>query len=263
MNPDLKPVKVPDFIEKKRRGEKIAVLTAYDATMARLMDQAGVDALLVGDSLGNVIMGCDTTLSVTMDIAVHHTRAVANGTKHALVIADMPFLSYQTSVADAVRNAGRLLAEGGAAAVKLEGGRPMIETVARLVELGIPVMGHIGLTPQSVHQLGGYRKLGASETDRMVEDAKALQQAGAFSIVIEAITPESAKAITVAVSIPTIGIGAGADCDGQVLVSYDMLGLFGEFTPSFVKRYAELGMEVRRAATEYAADVRHGRFPTK
>lgn len=261
MSETARPVRIPDFLEKKRRGQKIAVLTAYDATMARLIDRAGVDAILVGDSLGMVVMGGDTTLEVTMDMMVHHTRAVANGTRHAAVIADMPFLSYQTSVADAVRNAGRLLAEGHAAAVKLEGGRAMVETVARLVDVGIPVMGHIGMTPQSVHRLGGHQKLGMSEADRLLEEAKLLERAGVFSIVLEQIPAEAAAAITKAVSVPTIGIGAGPDCDGQVLVSYDALGLFDEFVPPFVKHYAKLGEEVVRAAAEYAAEVRDGRFP--
>jgi 3-methyl-2-oxobutanoate hydroxymethyltransferase len=261
MSETQKPVRIPDFLEKKRRGEKIAVLTAYDATMARLIDRAGVDAILVGDSLGTVVMGCQTTLEVTMDIMVHHTRAVANGVKRSAIIADLPFGSYQTSVSDAVRNAGRLLAEGHAAAVKLEGGRAMAETVARLVDVGIPVMGHLGLTPQSIHKLGGNRKIAMSEADRLLADAKLLEQAGTFSIVLEMIPSEAAKAITEAVSIPTIGIGAGPYCDGQVLVSYDALGLFDEFVPSFVKRYAQLGDEVVRAAAEYAAEVRDGRFP--
>jgi 3-methyl-2-oxobutanoate hydroxymethyltransferase len=263
MSETAKPVRIPDFLEKKRRGEKIAVLTAYDATMARLMDRAGLDAILVGDSLGTVVMGCQTTLEVTMDIMVHHTRSVANGVKRAAVIADLPFASYQTSVSDAVRNAARLLAEGHAAAVKLEGGRAMAETVSRLVEVGIPVMGHLGLTPQSIHKLGGNRKIAMSEADRLLADAKLLEQAGAFSIVLEMIPSEAAKAITEAVSVPTIGIGAGPHCDGQVLVSYDAFGLFDEFVPSFVKRYATLGDEVVRASAEYAAEVRDGRFPTK
>lgn len=256
-----KPARVPDFVEKKRRGEKIAILTAYDATMARLIDQAGVDAILVGDSLGMVVMGRETTLEVTMDIMVHHSRAVANATKHALVLADMPFLSYQASIQEAVRNAGRLLQEGRAAAVKLEGGRAMAETVHRLVEVGIPVMGHLGLTPQSVHSLGGNRKRPISEADRILDDAKELEQAGAFGLVLESIPAEAAKAVTEALTIPTIGIGAGPHCDGQVLVSYDVLGLFTEFVPSFVKRYAELGDAVIRAAGEYVAEVRDGRFP--
>jgi 3-methyl-2-oxobutanoate hydroxymethyltransferase len=261
MSETPKRVRVPDFFEKKRRGEKIAVLTAYDATMARLMDRAGVDALLVGDSLGMVIGGAATTLEVTMDVMVHHTRSVANGTKHALVISDLPFGSYQTSLADAVRNSARLLAEGHAKAVKLEGGRPMAETVARLVEVGIPVMGHLGVTPQSVHRLGGMRKLSVAESNRLVDDAKLLEQAGAFSIVLESIPAEIAKEITAAVAVPTIGIGAGPHCDGQVLVSYDAFGLFDEFVPSFVKRYAELGQQMTDAAKSYVAEVKDGRFP--
>jgi 3-methyl-2-oxobutanoate hydroxymethyltransferase len=256
-----KPVRVPNLLEKEQRGEKIAVLTAYDATMARLLDCAGVDVILVGDSLGMVIMGHQNTLEVTLDMMVHHTRAVCNGTRRALVVADMPFLTFQTGVDDAVRNAGRLIQEGGAAAVKLEGGRASSEVTARLVEVGIPVMGHIGLTPQSVHQLGGFRKITGPAAEKLLDEARAVQQAGAFAIVLESIPTENAREITQALTIPTIGIGAGPHCDGQVLVSYDALGLFDEFTPSFVKRYAELGQETIRAAREYVDEVRSGRFP--
>ena len=256
-----KPVRVPDLLEKKQRGEKIAVLTAYDATMARLLDCAGVDVILVGDSLGMVIMGHATTLEVTLDMMVHHTRAVVNGTRRALVVADMPFLTFQTGIDDAVRNAGRLIQEGGAAAVKLEGGRASSDVTARLVEIGIPVMGHIGLTPQSVHQMGGFRKVAGPAADKLLDEARAVEQAGAFGIVLEMIPSEIAAEITQALSIPTIGIGAGPHCDGQVLVSYDALGLFDQFTPSFVKRYAELGKETVRAAREYIDEVRSGRFP--
>jgi 3-methyl-2-oxobutanoate hydroxymethyltransferase len=256
-----KPVRVPNLLEKKQRGEKIAVLTAYDATMARLLDCAGVDVILVGDSLGMVIMGHQNTLEVTLDMMVHHTRAVCNGTRRALVVADMPFLTFQTGVDDAVRNAGRLIQEGGAAAIKLEGGRASSEVTARLVEVGIPVMGHIGLTPQSVHQLGGFRKITGPAAEKLLDEARAVQQAGAFAIVLESIPTENAREITEALTIPTIGIGAGPHCDGQVLVSYDALGLFDEFTPSFVKRYAELGQETIRAAREYVDEVRSGRFP--
>ena len=256
-----KPVRVPDLLQKKQRGEKIAILTAYDATMARLLDRAGVDAILVGDSLGNVIMGHENTLQVTLDMTVHHTRAVSNGTRRALVIADMPFMTFQTSIPDAVRNAGRLLQEGGAAAVKLEGGRASADVTARLVEIGIPVMGHLGLTPQSVHALGGFRRVNGAAADRLLEEARVLEQAGAFAVVLESIPDETARAITAALTIPTIGIGAGPHCDGQVLVSYDVLGLFDEFVPPFVKQYAELGKEVVRAAREYVEDVRCGRFP--
>jgi 3-methyl-2-oxobutanoate hydroxymethyltransferase len=257
----IKPVRVPDFLDKKRRGEKIAILTAYDATMARLLDRAGIDALLVGDSLGMVVMGHENTLQVTLDITVHHTRSVCNGTQHALVIADMPFLTFQTGVNDAVRNAGRLVQEGGAAAVKLEGGRASVEVTARLVEIGIPVMGHLGLTPQSVHGMGGFRRLNTDAASGLLEEAKLLEQAGAFAVVLESIPSDTARAITEALAIPTIGIGAGPHCDGQVLVSYDALGLFQEFVPSFVKQYADLGKEVVRAAREYAEDVRRGKFP--
>jgi len=256
-----KPVRVPDLLEKKQRSEKIAVLTAYDATMARLLDCAGVDVILVGDSLGMVIMGHQTTLEVTLDMMVHHTRAVVNGTRHALVVADMPFLTFQTGIDDAVRNAGRLIQEGGAAAVKLEGGRASSDVTARLVEIGIPVMGHIGLTPQSVHQMGGFRKVAGPAADKLLDEARAVEQAGAFAIVLEMIPSEIAAEISKALTIPTIGIGAGPQCDGQVLVSYDALGLFDEFTPSFVKRYAELGKETVRAAREYIDEVRGGRFP--
>jgi 3-methyl-2-oxobutanoate hydroxymethyltransferase len=256
-----KPVRIPDLLEKKRRGEKIAILTAYDATMARHIDCAGIDAILVGDSLGTVIMGHENTLEVTLDMMVHHTRAVSNGTRRALVIADMPFLTFQTGVDDAVRNAGRLIQEGGATAVKLEGGRAAAEVIARLVEIGIPVMGHIGMTPQSVHQLGGFKKIAGAAAEKLLDEARIVEQAGAFGVVLEAIPSENAREITQSLTIPTIGIGAGPHCDGQVLVSYDALGLFDEFTPSFVKRYAELGKEVVRSTREYIDDVRSGRFP--
>jgi 3-methyl-2-oxobutanoate hydroxymethyltransferase len=260
---DLKRIRVPDFAARKRAGEKIVMLTAYDATMARLLDRAGIDALLVGDSLGTVILGLDTTLPVTLDAVVHHTRAVSRGAERAFVIADMPFLTFQVSVEEAVRNAGRLLQEGGAAAVKLEGGRPVVDVVKRLVDVGIPVMGHLGLQPQSVHQAGGYRKQATQpeQADALLIDALALQDAGAFSLVLEAIPAAVAATVTQGLSIPTIGIGAGPDCDGQILVSYDMLGLFDGFVPSFVHHYAKLGDAVVSAASEYASDVRAGRYP--
>jgi 3-methyl-2-oxobutanoate hydroxymethyltransferase len=259
----LKPVRITDFKERKKRGQKIAVLTAYDASMARWLDRAGIDALLVGDSLGMVVMGCETTLPVTLDAMVHHTRAVRSGTKRALVVADLPFLTYQAGVADAVRHAGRLLQEGGAAAVKLEGGRAFEDVITRLVEVGIPVMGHVGLTPQSVHQLGGFRKVGRTEreVEQLFEDARAVERAGAFSVVLESIPPEVARALTAELSIPTIGIGAGPHCDGQVLVSYDAFGITGENTPPFVKRYADLGEQMTRATEAYIDDVREARFP--
>jgi 3-methyl-2-oxobutanoate hydroxymethyltransferase len=231
--------------------------------MARLFDRAGIDVLLVGDSLGSVIMGEETTLPVTLDAMVHHTRAVSRGARRALVVADMPFLSYQVTVPEAVRNAGRLLQEGGAAAVKIEGGRPMLDVVRRLVEIGIPVMGHLGLVPQSVHRLGGYRQQARSEDDaaRLLEDARALEDAGAFSMVLESIPDGVAAAVTAAVGIPTIGIGAGPYCDGQVLVSYDALGLFEGPVPPFVKQYARIGELMVDAARSYADDVREGRYP--
>ena len=262
---DVKRLRVPDFAARKRQGEKIVMLTAYDATMARLLDRAGVDALLVGDSLGTVILGLDTTLPVTLDAIVHHTRAVSRGAERAFVIADMPFLTFQISVEESVRNAGRLLQEGGAAAVKLEGGRPVADVVKRLVDVGIPVMGHLGLQPQSVHQVGGYVKQATKpeQVDALMVDALALQDAGAFSMVLESIPADVAKEVTLALNIPTIGIGAGPDCDGQILVSYDMLGLFDGFVPSFVHQYAKLGDAVVAATREYASDVRAGRYPNR
>lgn len=261
---DERRIRIPDLKRKKQRGEKIAVLTAYDATMARLMDRAGVDALLVGDSLGTVILGHENTLQVTLDAMVHHTRAVVRGASRALVIADMPFLTYQVSVPEAVRNAGRLLQEGGASAVKLEGGRAVLEVVERLVAVGIPVMGHLGLQPQSVHQSGGYvrQATDASSADALLADAIALERAGAFAIVLESIPSEVARSVTARLAIPTIGIGAGPDCDGQVLVSYDMLGLFDGEVPSFVKEYAQLGAAIADAVRRYVDDVRAGRHPT-
>src|SRR5687767_4795528 len=256
---DAKRIRVTDFATKKRQGEKIVMLTAYDATMARLFDRAGVEALLVGDSLGTVILGLDTTLPVTLDAMVHHTRAVSRGAERALVIADMPFLTFQVGVADAVRNAGRLLQEGGAAAVKLEGGRPMLDVVRRLVDVGIPVMGHLGVLPQSVHQMGGYAKRGTQpqDGDAIIAEAEALEEAGVFAIVLESIPAELARTITARVGVPTIGIGAGPDCDGQILVSYDMLGLFDK-APSFVKQYARLGDEIVAATEAYIEDVQAG-----
>ena len=256
-------VRIPDLLKKKTLHRKITMLTAYDATMARLLDDAGIDVLLVGDSLGMVILGLETTIPVTLDAIVHHARAVSNGTRRALVVADMPFLTYQVSVAEALRNAGRLIQEGGAAAVKMEGGAPVAKAVARLVEVGIPVMGHLGLTPQSVHQLGGYRAVGRTgdEAERLLADAHALEAAGAFAVVLECIPAETAAGITAALGIPTIGIGAGPHCDGQVLVSYDAFGLFDAFVPRFVKQYARLGEQIVASAREYIDDVEAGRFP--
>jgi 3-methyl-2-oxobutanoate hydroxymethyltransferase len=255
-------VRVPDLRDKKQRGEKIAMLTAYDATMARLLDRAGVDVLLVGDSVGVVMLGYEHTLPVTLDDILHHTRAVARGASRALVVADMPFMTYQVSVDEAVRNAGRLL-QAGASAVKLEGGAPVAAAVRRLVELGIPVMGHLGLQPQSVHQAGGYRKQATRPegVEALIEDARVLERAGVFSIVLEAVPADAARRVTASVAVPTIGIGAGPDCDGQVLVSHDMLGLFDGPIPSFVKQYAHLSDTIDSAARAFVAEVRAGQFP--
>lgn len=256
-------VTAPDLVRMKRRGERIAMLTAYDVTMARLLDRAGLDVLLVGDSLGMVVLGYDNTLPVTLDAIVHHTAAVSRGVSRALVVADMPFLSCHTGVPDAVRGAGRLVREGGAQAVKIEGGHAVLEVVQRVVEAGIPVMGHLGLTPQSVHQLGGFRKQARSPTDakKLVESARALEAAGAFGIVLEMIPHDVAAEVSATLEIPTIGIGAGPHCDGQVLVTHDILGLYEEFVPSFAKQYADLGRQLTAAAEEYAEEVREGVFP--
>src|SRR5882724_1490855 len=253
MHTTPRKVRVPDLVLMKERGERIVMLTAYDATMARLFDRAGVDLLLVGDSLGNVILGLDTTIPVTLDAIIHHTRAVARGTNRALVVADMPFLTYQVSPEQAMQNAARLFQEGGAAAVKLEGGRPVAKTVRRLTAAGLPVMGHVGLTPQHVHQLGGMRQQARNDeaAQELVLDALALEEAGVFAIVLEAIPDSVAEEVTSRLKIPTIGIGAGPDCDGQVLVSYDVLGLFDGFVPPFVKQYAQLGEVIVKAAQEY------------
>lgn len=256
-------VRVPDLHEMKRSGRKIAMLTAYDATMAGILDSAGVDVLLVGDSLGMVVMGEDTTIGVTLDMMVHHCRAVARGASRALVVADLPFLTYHTSAAEAIRNAGRLMQEGRAAAVKVEGGAPCAGIVRALTEAGIPVMGHLGLLPQHVHQLGGFRAVGKSrdEAEQVLAGAQAVEEAGAFAVVLESVPAELARRVTGAVSIPTIGIGAGPHCDGQVLVSYDAFGLYQGFVPRFVKRYAELGSAMAVAARNYIDEVRGGTFP--
>src|SRR5436309_3166807 len=256
-------VRAPDLARMKARGERIVMLTAYDATMARLLDRAGIDLLLVGDSLGQVILGLDTTIPVTLDAVIHHTRAVARGATRALVVADMPFLTYQVSAEEALRNAGRLIQEGGAAAVKLEGGQPVAEAVRRLTAAGLPVMGHVGLTPQHVHRLGGMRRQAREEeaAQELTRDALALEDAGAFAVVVEAVPDAVAEAVTSRLKIPTIGIGAGPHCDGQVLVSYDMFGLFDAHVPSFVKQYANLGDLVMSAAKDYAKDVRQGDYP--
>ena len=247
----------------KDQGEPITMVTAYDATFAALIDQAGSDLLLVGDSLGMVIQGHDNTLTVTMDQMVYHTQMVARGSERALVVADMPFMSYQASVSDAMRNAGRLIAEGGAQAVKLEGGERAVEAIESIVGSGIPVMGHLGLTPQSVHALGGFKVQGRGDqaAELLVEDALKLEAAGAFAIVLETVPGHVARRVTEAVNVPTIGIGAGVDCGGQVLVCYDLLGLTNGFTPRFLKRYDELGRSVKDAATSFVNDVKTRAFP--
>jgi 3-methyl-2-oxobutanoate hydroxymethyltransferase len=249
----------------KQRGEKIAVLTAYDATMARLLDRAGIDVILVGDSLGMVVLGYDTTLPVTLDMMIHHTAAVVRGTSRALVVADMPFLTYQLSTEEAMRNAGRLIQEGGAAAVKIEGGRHMAETAKRLSDIGVPVMGHLGLTPQSVHKFGGFRPQAREPqaVSQLLEDAAILENAGVFAIVLESIPDEVARQVTASLAIPTIGIGAGPYCDGQVLVSYDALGLYEGPVPPFVRQYAQAADHIVTGARAYIDDVRAGRFPEK
>jgi len=247
----------------KERGEKISVLTAYDATFARLLDEAGADALLVGDSLGMVIQGQETTLPVTLDEMIYHCRAVVRGTRRAQVIGDMPFMSYQASLEQGLTNAGRMMKEGGVGAVKLEGGAQHAELVHKLVASGIPVMGHIGLTPQSFHQMGGFKVQGREEggRKRLLDDARALADAGAYAIVLEGIPAEIAAEITAELAIPTIGIGAGASCDGQVLVCYDLLGMDDSFKPKFVRRYEQLSLRIRTAVQAYIGDVRSGAFP--
>lgn len=242
---------------------KVAAVTAYDASFARLFDDAQVDLLLVGDTLGMVVQGSDNTLSVTLDDIIYHTRAVTRGAQYALVVADLPFMSYQVSSEKALEAAGRLLKEGGAQAVKLEGGQALCPTVKRLVQAGIPVVGHIGLLPQSVHAVGGFKVQGkgAEAVERLVQDARGLEAAGAFAIVLEAIPREAARLVTQSVGVPTIGIGAGPQCDGQVLVCYDLLGLFQGFVPRFVKRYAEMGNGIVEATAQYVAEVQSGAFP--
>ncbi|MDX2089969.1 MAG: 3-methyl-2-oxobutanoate hydroxymethyltransferase [Kofleriaceae bacterium] len=257
-------VTIQTLRQMKERGERIAMLTAYDATFSRLLDEAGADVLLVGDSLGMVVQGHETTLPVTLDEIAYHCRAVARGARRAHVVGDLPFMSYQASIEQGMTSAGKLMKEGGCHSVKLEGGAVHAELVARLVSAGIPVMGHIGLTPQSFHQLGGFkvqgREIGGRE--RLLEDALTLEAAGAYAIVLEAIPADIARDITAAVSVPTIGIGAGVGCDGQVLVSYDMLGMDESFKPRFVRRYANLGATIKDAVNHYVAEVRGGAFPS-
>lgn len=264
MADDPKPLTIPDLREKKRAGEKIAVLTCYDALFARLLDGV-VDVLLVGDSVNQVLAGKANTLSATLDQMIYHAASVVRGAGRSLVFVDLPFLTYQVSVAEAIRNAGRVLQETGAHGVKLEGGEPMAETVRALVRVGIPVMGHLGLTPQAIHQLGGPRVQGRDRAaaDRVRSDAKFLEDAGACAIVLELVPAPLAEAVSKSIGAPTIGIGAGPGCDGQVLVLHDMLGLNEGFNPRFLKTYADLAATVRAAAGAFATDVRAGRYPTR
>jgi 3-methyl-2-oxobutanoate hydroxymethyltransferase len=261
--PPRKKVTTRSFREKKERGEPISMLTAYDYPTALAMDQVGVDSILVGDSLGMVVLGYENTLPVSMEEMLHHCRAVARGAKSALLIGDMPFMSYQVSVEEAVRNAGRFLQQGGMDAVKLEGGRERLDAIRAIVGAGIPVMGHLGLTPQSVHQLGGFRAQGktALAARRLLDDASLLEESGCFSIVLESVPSQLGELISKGLTIPTIGIGAGPHCDGQVLVTHDLLGLFERFTPKFVKKYASFHTEMLRAFGAYIEDVQAKSFP--
>lgn len=252
-------------VDMKRRGEKISMLTAYDFTMARIIDSAGIDIILVGDSASNVMAGHETTLPITMDQMIYHTSTVVRGAQRALVLADLPFMSYQVTPEEALQNAGRMMKEAGAHAVKLEGGAPVVSTIRKIVDAGIPVMGHLGLTPQSIYKFGTY-KVRATETqeaDQLLEDALALQNAGCFGIVLEKIPAGLAKQVTESLSIPTIGIGAGVACDGQVLVMHDMLGLTKDFKPRFIRRYLELHETIGTAVQSYIRDVKNTSFPSK
>lgn len=254
-----------DFKKAKENNERISMLTAYDYSSAKLIDEAGIDAILIGDSLGMVSLGYEDTLSVTMEDMIHHTKAVARATKNALVVADLPFMSYQTSVYDAVYNAGRLIKEGRAHAVKLEGGIEMCDRIEAIVKSSIPVMAHIGLTPQSVNALGGFKVQGKDEkaAKALIEAAKAVEKAGAFAVVLECVPAKLAEIVTKELNIPTIGIGAGAQCDGQVLVYQDMIGMFSGFTPKFVKKYANIGDMMKEAFEEYNKEVKSGSFPSQ
>ena len=260
---DRKRVTIPQLTEWKKNQRKIIALTAYDYTFARLLDESGIDVILVGDSAGMVAMGYENTLPVTMDEMIHHTRGVRRGVQQALLVGDMPFMSYHTSAEDTIRNAGRFIQEGGAEAVKMEGGSRVFDKISAVVQAGISVMGHVGLTPQSVHQFGGYRVQGKNYLDarQIKKDALDLQKAGVFSLVLEGIPMELAAEITAELEIPTIGIGAGPHCDGQILVTQDMLGMNLDFAPKFVKKYAELGTAVRSAVQDYVDEVQSGAFP--
>ena len=253
------------IMQMKNSGHKISMLTAYDYTTARLLDEAGVNTILVGDSLGNVILGYEDTISVTVEDMIHHSAAVARGAKNALVVTDLPFMSYQTSVYDAVVNAGRLMKEGRAGAVKLEGGKEVCPQIKAIVSAGIPVVAHLGLTPQSINTFGGFKVQGKTEAaaKKLIEVAKAVEEAGAFLLVLECVPAKLAKLVTESINIPTIGIGAGAGCDGQVLVIYDMLGMFSDFKPKFVKHFANAGDVIREAVKTYIAEIDDGTFPAE
>ena len=253
------------IMQMKNSGHKISMLTAYDYTTARLLDEAGVNTILVGDSLGNVILGYEDTISATVEDMIHHSAAVARGAKNALVVTDLPFMSYQTSVYDAVVNAGRLMKEGRAGAVKLEGGKEVCPQIKAIVSAGIPVVAHLGLTPQSINTFGGFKVQGKTEAaaKKLIEDAKAVEEAGAFLLVLECVPAKLAKLVTESINIPTIGIGAGAGCDGQVLVIYDMLGMFSDFKPKFVKHFANAGDMIREAVKTYIAEIDDGTFPAE
>lgn len=256
-------ITIQDFLKRKQEKRKITMLTAYDFPFAQIVDEAGIDAILVGDSLGMVVQGIENTLPVSMDEMIYHTKMVTRASKNAMVIGDMPFMSYQASIEDAVRNGGRFLKEAGAQAVKLEGGREVADKVEAMTKSEIPVMAHIGLTPQAVHRMGGYKVQGRTDeaAKRLVEDAKVLEEAGAFSLILEAIPSSLARLITDSLSIPTIGIGAGPACDGQVLVIHDVLGLFERFVPKFVKRYANMKDDAVKAVKQYRDEVEKGVFP--
>jgi len=257
------PVTTADLRKSKQNNQPIAMVTAYDYPSAKLVDEAGVDMILVGDSLGMVVLGYDSTIPVTMEDMIHHSKAVARGTKRAFVVTDMPFLSYHGTVEEAVKNAGRLMQEGMAKAVKIEGGLEIVPVVRRCTQAGIPVVGHIGLTPQSVHQLGGYRVQGKDieSAKRLIDEAKALEEAGAFAVVLECVPEEVAAIVTQSVSIPTIGIGAGVKCDGQVLVFHDVLSYASQIKPKFVKSYAQVGEAIKQAVSDYVLEVKAKRFP--
>ncbi len=256
-------VTVSTFQKRKKDQKKITMLTAYDYPTAKILDESGVDALLVGDSLGMVVLGYEDTTKVTMDDMVHHTKAVSRGANRAMVVGDMPFLSYHLSITESIRNAGRLVQEAGAQAVKLEGGNNVVPHIKAIIEAGIPVMGHLGLTPQSINVFGGFKVQGktVNQAQKIIDDALALEEAGVFSVVLECVPAPLVKLISEKLTIPTIGIGAGVDCDGQILVTHDMVGLYGDFTPKFVKQYCHLGSKIIGAVNEYIEEVKNGAFP--